>query len=94
MFQPSPAFFDRRSQLAALAFAILAFAAASSARGRVHAGQKAEIESIIKDYLLAKPEILRDALTELDAREKLAETKAASNCRKSVRPALQRAIKP
>lgn len=77
MFQPSPAFFrHRRSQLAALAFAILAFAAAPARAEEFTPGQKAEIESIIKDYLLAKPEILRDALTELDAREKLAETKA------------------
>ena len=39
-------------------------------------GQKAEIESIIKDYLLQKPEVLREAIGVLEAREKAAETKA------------------
>ena len=39
-------------------------------------GQKAEIEAIIKDYLLQKPEILREAIGVLEAREKAAETKA------------------
>ena len=36
--------------------------------------QKAEMGVIIKDYIMAHPEVLRDAITELDDREKLAET--------------------
>lgn len=36
------------------------------------ADQKAEIEAIIKNYLLQKPEILRDAIGVLEAREKQA----------------------
>ncbi len=44
----------------------------SSSLAQIPAGQKSEIESIVKDYLLNNPEILRDALTELDRREKLA----------------------
>jgi protein-disulfide isomerase len=39
------------------------------------ADQKAEIEAIIKDYLLNKPEILREAIGVLDAREKEAQAK-------------------
>jgi protein-disulfide isomerase len=34
------------------------------------AAQKAEVQSVIKDYLLANPEIVRDAMIELDRREK------------------------
>jgi protein-disulfide isomerase len=40
------------------------------------AEQKAEIEAIIKNYLMQQPEILREAASELEAREKLAEAKA------------------
>ena len=36
--------------------------------------QKTEMGDIIKDYIMAHPEMLRDAITELDDREKLAET--------------------
>ena len=43
--------------------------------------QKAEIEAIIKDYLLQKPEILREAIDVLEAREKAAETKAREESR-------------
>ena len=38
--------------------------------------QKAELGGIIKDYLMAHPEVLRDAITELDDREKQAENDA------------------
>jgi protein-disulfide isomerase len=62
--------------LAVLALTLLALTF-SPARGEsFSAGQKAEIEAIIKDYLLQKPEILRDAMGVLEAREKAAETKA------------------
>ncbi len=39
------------------------------------AGQKAEIEAIIRDYLLHKPEILREAIGVLEAREAAAVAK-------------------
>lgn len=39
-------------------------------------GQKSEIEQIIKDYLLKNPEVLRDALTELEKRQKAEEVAA------------------
>ncbi|NBS35397.1 MAG: DsbA family protein [Methylocystaceae bacterium] len=35
--------------------------------------QKADIEKIIHDYLLSKPEVLKEAIDELDKRQKLAE---------------------
>jgi protein-disulfide isomerase len=38
--------------------------------------QKTEIEGIIKNYLLQNPEVLRDAIGVLEARDKAAETKA------------------
>lgn len=40
--------------------------------------QKSEIETIIKNYILKNPEILRDAITELESREKAAEADARS----------------
>jgi len=38
--------------------------------------QKSEIEATIKDYLIKNPEVLRDALTELDKRQKQGEADA------------------
>ena len=35
--------------------------------------QKSDIEKIIHDYLLSKPEVLKEAIDELDKRQKLAE---------------------
>jgi protein-disulfide isomerase len=62
--------------LAILAAAGLALAGAPAHSEEFSPSQKSEIESIIKNYLLQKPEVLRDAIAELDAREKLAEAKA------------------
>lgn len=74
MFQRSLALFARR---AALIFAALGIFAFSPVRAdEFSPAQKAEIESIVKSYLVKNPEILRDAAAELDAREKLAATKA------------------
>jgi protein-disulfide isomerase len=38
--------------------------------------QKSEIETIIKNYIIKNPEIVRDAITELEGREKAAENEA------------------
>jgi protein-disulfide isomerase len=68
-----------RAGLAVLAFAVLALAFTPATPARAEGfspSQKAEIESIIKDYLLQKPEVLREAIGVLEAREKDAETKA------------------
>ncbi len=66
----------RGAGFAALALAVLALAFAPARAEGFSSGQKAEIEAIIKDYLLQKPEILRDAIGVLEAREKAAEAKA------------------
>lgn len=73
--------FDRhdgcfRAGLAALAFAVLALCFTPARAEGFSPSQKMEIESIIKDYLLQKPEVLREAIGVLEAREKEAETKA------------------
>jgi protein-disulfide isomerase len=63
-----------RGLLIAIAFGVLATAQASAAQ--FSAAQTTEIRSIIKDYLMEHPEVLRDAITELDEREKTAEADA------------------
>ncbi|HUI21664.1 MAG TPA: DsbA family protein [Methylocella sp.] len=59
-----------------MALSLLAPALSSARAEEFSPGQKAEIEAIIKDYLLQKPEVLREAIGVLEAREKAAETKA------------------
>jgi protein-disulfide isomerase len=66
----------RGAGVAALALAFLALAFSPARAEGFSAGQKAEIEAIIKDYLLEKPEVLREAIGVLDTREKAAEAKA------------------
>src|ERR1700682_2103870 len=61
----------RGASLAALALAFLAPAFSPARAESFSSGQKAEIEAIIKDYLLQKPEILREAIGVLEAREKV-----------------------
>ncbi|HEY5226156.1 MAG TPA: DsbA family protein [Methylovirgula sp.] len=46
------------------------------ADGQFSAAQKTEIEQTIKSYILKNPEILRDAISELELREKTAEASA------------------
>lgn len=77
MFQRiSAPFASRCAVLTMLAFVILAIAFAPARAEGFSAAQKAEIESIIKSFLLENPEVLRDAASELDARDKKAETQA------------------
>jgi protein-disulfide isomerase len=66
----------RGAGLAALALAFLALAFSPACAESFSSGQKAEIEAIIKDYLLQEPEILREAIGVLEMREKAAEAKA------------------
>ena len=42
-------------------------------RAQTAVPQKAEIEKIVHDYLIANPEVIRDAIDELDRRQKVAE---------------------
>jgi protein-disulfide isomerase len=59
--------------IAALGGLLLAFSAARAEGFSTE--QKAEIEGIIKNYLMEKPEVLRDAIGVLEAREKEAQAK-------------------
>ena len=65
-----------RAGLVTLAMATIAMAPAPVRADSFTAAQKAEIEAIIKTYLMEQPEILREAAGELEAREKIAEAKA------------------
>ncbi|ACB95292.1 DsbA family protein [Beijerinckia indica] len=56
------------------------FAISSAAAAEFSSAQKTEIQSIIKDYLIENPEILRDALNELELRDRA----AAANARAAV----------
>lgn len=67
-----------RGALAVIAFGcLLGFPAVAPVQAaQFSADQTTEIQGIIKSYLLAHPEVLRDAITELDSREKRAEEQA------------------
>ena len=65
-----PAFLRPVATVAALGLAVFFGAPVGDARAQMSASQKAEVQSIIKDYLLSNPEVLRDAMIELDRREK------------------------
>ena len=65
-----------RKHLAALAFAGLTLAALPAPAAEFTASQKTEIESVVRDYLLKNPEILRDAYAELEQRQARAEGEA------------------
>ena len=60
------------------AVVLCCLAGAAFAGGEFSPAQKGEIEHIIKNYIMANPEILRDAITELDNREKTAQANARS----------------
>lgn len=63
--------------LAGLAgLALAATVAAAPAAAQFNDRQKTEIEAIIKDYLMKNPEVLRDALAEMDRKEKAQEEAA------------------
>ena len=68
-----------RGLLIVIAFGLLGAMpanAAPPAAPQFSPDQTTAIRSIIKDYLMEHPEVLRDAITELDNREKMAETDA------------------
>src|SRR3954467_655221 len=50
--------------------------------------QRSEIEKIIKDYLLAHPEVLQEAMAELEKKQQLAETEKARSAIKNHSDAL------
>ena len=63
-----------RGLLTAIAFGLLAAVPAQAAQ--FSSDQTTEIRTIIKNYLMEHPEVLRDAINELDNREKTAEADA------------------
>jgi protein-disulfide isomerase len=63
--------------------AMLARPSLAQDAGAFKAEQKAAIEQIVKDYIMAHPEIVQDALLELDKRQKEAETAAVRGALKS-----------
>jgi protein-disulfide isomerase len=77
--------------LAAVAFGCLfgaglglGIAVAPASAAQFNAEQTTEIQGIIKNYLLQNPEVLRDAITELDTREKTAEADARKKALKDL----------
>ncbi len=66
-----------RGALGAMALGLsIAVAPAPAPAAQFTPDQKTEMGGIIKDYIMAHPEVLRDAITELDDREKLAEAES------------------
>ncbi len=49
---------------------VFAALAATPSRAEMTASQKSEIQAIVKDYLVNNPEVLREALTAMDKRQK------------------------
>jgi protein-disulfide isomerase len=63
--------------LASFAIALAAFSFTTPlAADEFSASQKSEIETIIKNYIMKNPELLRDAITELEAHDKTAADQA------------------
>ena len=65
-----------RQRLATFAIIGLMCVAAPVSAAEFSAGQKGEIETIIHDYLMKNPEVLREAFGELEQRQARAETEA------------------
>src|ERR1700686_3173495 len=74
--------------LAAAATAALLMLPAPSRAQTFSEPQRGEIEHIIKDYLLAHPEVLEEVSAELDKRKQLAEAEKAKTAIKSNSEAL------
>src|ERR1041384_979271 len=72
-----------------LAAAVLAFVLAAPARAQdFSTAQRGEIEKIIRDYLLAHPEVLQEAIAELEKRQQVAEAEKARSAVKNHSDAL------
>ncbi len=63
---------------------LIGLGASVAAAASFSADQTTEIQGIIKSYLLQNPEVLRDAITELDAKEKTAEADARKRALKDL----------
>jgi protein-disulfide isomerase len=62
---------------ASLLVSLMLVAAAPAAEPSFSEPQKAEIEKIIRDYLVSHPEVLQEAIAELDKRQAAADTEKA-----------------
>src|ERR1044072_206744 len=71
----------------ALALALGATVAPAPAQS-ISAPQRAEIEKIIRDYLLAHPEVLQEAMAELEKKQQVAEAEKARSAIKDHSEAL------
>ena len=70
-------FYKRLSTACALSLAMCALFLGTPVRAaEFSAEQKVEIGKIVKDYLVANPDVIKDAIEELDKREKVAEASA------------------
>jgi protein-disulfide isomerase len=67
----------RPALLASMAVVALLFAAPASAQQAFSDDQKHAIEGIVKDYLMAHPEVLQDAMAALDKRQQEADAEKA-----------------
>src|SRR6185312_9863201 len=65
----------RRFSLAAVALAAAGFAFAATPAGALSDKDRPEIEAIVKDYLVKHPEVLREALEQLEKLQASEETK-------------------
>jgi len=74
-----------RPLVAAAALALIALPAAAQ---DFSATQRSEIEKIIKDYLIKHPEVLQEAMAELEKKQQLAETEKARSAIKNHSDAL------
>jgi len=68
--------------------AALALGALPAAAQDFSAAQRSEIEKIIKDYLIKHPEVLQEAMAELEKKQQLAETEKARSAIKNHSDAL------
>jgi len=73
----------RLTRLTAIALALALAAAAPAGAQDFSATQRGEIEKIIKDYLIKHPEVLQEAMAELEKKQALAETEKARSAIKN-----------
>jgi protein-disulfide isomerase len=74
--------------LAAAAIALALIGATPAAAQQFSAPQRGEIEKIIRDYLINHPEVLQEAMAELEKRQSLAEAEKAKTAVKNHSEAL------
>ena len=74
----TPVRFSSRISAAIAALIGLSFLCAAGARADMSATQRSDVEGVIKNYLMTHPEVLRDAMNELDRREKAQQAAASA----------------